>query len=112
MEFGGCFDSRFELVVKATKPFSNFRSHRDSFLDVFDLRLKDGDAIIDDRTFFELRTLFACGVLGELWIISPIYESVTVNGAISDTTERTGEGLDGLILCECYSCHNDLKFEG
>ena len=64
LQFGRCFDVRCERLVEVGETLFDLGSHCDSILHVGYLGLEDGDALVNDRTTFVQRTLFACGVLG------------------------------------------------
>ena len=85
-------------------------SHRDRFLDVGNLGLKDGEAAIDDSTLFELLTLFACGVLGKHGCGTFANEGSSVDRAEGECSDRAGEGLNRLVRVEGYFSHSCLIF--
>ena len=98
------------LFVEANDAVADFWAHCDSDLHVLVLGLEDSDTLVDDGALFEQGTLLACGVLGEFRCTFSMHEGLPVSGAVGETAECAGEGLDRLILCKCDSCHNGCFF--
>ena len=96
------------LFVEANDAVADFWAHVDCFLDVGDLGLEDRDALVDDSALFEQGTLLACGVLGEFRCTFSMHEGLPVSGAVGETAECAGEGLNRLIRVECNFSHNYL----
>ena len=69
LEFGAGFDRRGEGLVEVVEPVFDLGPHRDGLLDVGDLRLEDREAVVDDRSSFELLALPACGVFGQRGVV-------------------------------------------
>ena len=108
MQFGWCFDRRCECFVQVSQPFFDFRAHRNSFLDVLVLRLKDSKTVVDEGSLLELRALLARGVLGEDRIGTAVHVRVTVDGAERYRSDGTGKGLYRLIGVEFNFSHKDV----
>ena len=106
MEFGGRFDVGDVLFVKVREPVFDGWTHRHRFADVLVLVLEESDALVDDGALLELRTLLARGVLWELGFGTLEDVSASVDGAESESTEGSGEGLNRLIRVEGYFCHS------
>ena len=111
LEFCASFDGRRKSLIEIPQPFFDLRSHRDCLLDVGYLRLKDIETIVDDGTLFELRPLFASGVLWEHGFGSLKGLCLTVDGTKGDRSERAGKGLNRLIRFEMYFSHDNSCFK-
>ena len=105
LEFGAGFDRRGEGLIEVVEPVFDLGPHRDGLLDVGDLRLEDREAVVDDRSSFELVALPACGVFGQRRGRAFADEGATVEGSEGERSDRAGEGLNRLIRVEGYFSH-------
>jgi len=108
LQFGRSLDTRGQEFVKSQDSVANGGSHSERFLDVGNLFLQDRDTLVNDGALAELCSLLAGGVLRQDGFLGAIHEGMTVHGAIGDTSDRAGEGLNRLVLCECYFSHDNV----
>jgi hypothetical protein len=76
------------FFIEAHNAVTYLGSHADRLLNIRDLRLQDVEALVDDGKLFELRTLLACGVLGQDGFGSFGDECASVERSESEGSER------------------------